>query len=509
MVAYRCARSFSSAFRTTAASSVGIARASLLGRRDGLLARDSDEGRHLGVGGQRAHARRKLVEHSPESKHVSATIERLGEGLLGGKIVDFAFDKSRLGSARSELGGLGHTEMGDFGDATARQQNVLGRDVAMNDSKRRALFVLRFVGGVKPPRRIHDHAHRDAVGQLSPFRQQHREGIIHRFHDEVDEAFVFAEVEHRAARWGARSAKRVGLRLQTSPENADPPRATEASVLTANDPPLPCPGPALAGGPNRSHPPAGDGYEQFVLAESLPSTKNAWSPLFERGDVEFGRGCHRRCGFGLADAIRIHSHRTDSPVRRATTASIGDSLAKYRQERLSARLARVDPTQTASPEPSMSVSRWPAKGRGGRVPPRAPKNEGNIASSGRPFGSRRAQKPRGPARRCVGCGAAGEMLSRCRRIVARTSVVLLGQSLPSGPVPAGFLRHAPTPIEDVAYHRMEKNEFVQRLRQTRDHAGFARLVKQFHQRRDRGPHHLSQRPQLELEAEIVPTDSAR
>jgi hypothetical protein len=131
--------------------------------------------------------REHLVHDDAEREDVTAAVEWLAEDLLGRHIGVFAFDRA---GARARVGAASFcdAEVEQLHGAVGGDHDVRRRDVAVHDTEQAALFVARFVCGVKALAGLADDAGDDAeIEHLSGFgelrhhaRERYPVQVLHR-----------------------------------------------------------------------------------------------------------------------------------------------------------------------------------------------------------------------------------------------------------------------------------------------------------------------------------------
>src|SRR5690606_6906233 len=93
-------------------------------------------------GGQR-------VEHDAERKDIRASVEAFAVDLLGSHVADLAFDLSSDGRPSSESRRFCDPEVDDLRHAVVSDEQVLRRNVAMDEADGLTFVVLQLVRGVE------------------------------------------------------------------------------------------------------------------------------------------------------------------------------------------------------------------------------------------------------------------------------------------------------------------------------------------------------------------------
>ena len=110
---------------------------------------DADRERILGVEGHASD--QHFVEDDTKAIEIGAAIELLAAGLLGAHVVRRADHGTRPGHARRRVVGAGDAEIGQGRGAVITQQDVVGLDVAMDES-----LLLRVVDRARVTRRANE-----------------------------------------------------------------------------------------------------------------------------------------------------------------------------------------------------------------------------------------------------------------------------------------------------------------------------------------------------------------
>ncbi len=119
-----------------------------LGRRHQRLAANRFEHGELAAALEQATARKKLIEHDSERENVTAAVDLPAATLLGRHVFELALELTNLGVRRA-IGGFCNSEIEDFDPTGVAHEDVLGRDVAMNQAERSPLGVSKLVRGVQ------------------------------------------------------------------------------------------------------------------------------------------------------------------------------------------------------------------------------------------------------------------------------------------------------------------------------------------------------------------------
>lgn len=120
------------------------------GRRD-VAMHDPLDALEFGGCVEGAVLRGELVGEHAEREDIGAAIDGVAARLLGSHVAGFAFNEAgaRLGHAR---GGFGDAEIDQLDRAVVGDEDVGGRDIAVNDVERRAIGAAAFVRVVEPCR---------------------------------------------------------------------------------------------------------------------------------------------------------------------------------------------------------------------------------------------------------------------------------------------------------------------------------------------------------------------
>jgi hypothetical protein len=130
----------------------------------------------------------RLPEDDPERVEVAATVDLLAACLLGGHVAELALDDPLLGGEHLRAG---DAEVGDLHAPFERQEDVLRRDVSVDDLEWDPSLVLPLVGVVEPLRRLGDDPGRrpridplasglrarEEPTQIGPFHVLHRQEL--------------------------------------------------------------------------------------------------------------------------------------------------------------------------------------------------------------------------------------------------------------------------------------------------------------------------------------------
>lgn len=95
---------------------------------------------HVGACGDGSFACEELVEDDAERVDVAAVVEALAAGLFWAHVGEFSAELAGCGSD-GLVGGDGDAEVDELGLAVARDEDVGGRDVAVDEAEASALLV--------------------------------------------------------------------------------------------------------------------------------------------------------------------------------------------------------------------------------------------------------------------------------------------------------------------------------------------------------------------------------
>ena len=160
---------------------------------------------------ERVAAGEHLVEHRAEREQIAPAVDRLGLRLLGAHVRELSAHATCARVARlvvdDRVPGLGDAEVGDLHLALPREQNILRRDVAVDDAERPPVLVAATVRVIERlgdlGREEHRHAERHGHLQATAAREHRGEveprHVLHR--DEVAGGLArrivdAAEIEH-------------------------------------------------------------------------------------------------------------------------------------------------------------------------------------------------------------------------------------------------------------------------------------------------------------------------
>ncbi len=224
-----------------------------------------------GAATEHAPSRDELVEHDAEREEVAAPVERLAARLLGRHVrVLAAQDRRVFASAQAALVGARDAEVGELHVALVAEEDVLGRDVAMDDLHRAAVVapaamrVIERLGGLSDDPEA--QREREALGASSAPRHRLAEVLaVHVLHRDEVRPPLLAELEDlddarmgEARRDLGLAHEEIGearLRHQRRQDALDDDRLLEAG------------GAARARAPHLGHPALGDPIQQLVIAE--------------------------------------------------------------------------------------------------------------------------------------------------------------------------------------------------------------------------------------------------
>src|SRR5262249_62290694 len=117
-------------------------------RRSERLATDRLEHRELARALEQTPARQELVKHDSQCENVAPAVDRTAAALLGRHVLELAFELANLGVG-GPIGGFCDAEIEDFDAAVVGDEDVLRRNVAVNEVERAAMGVAQFVSRVK------------------------------------------------------------------------------------------------------------------------------------------------------------------------------------------------------------------------------------------------------------------------------------------------------------------------------------------------------------------------
>jgi hypothetical protein len=93
------------------------------------------------------HGRHDVLDDTG-GKNITSPIQGLSGDLLGSDITYLALERSRF-SVRQSIAGPGHAKIDYFDEAVEGNQDIVGRDVSMDEVKGVAIFVSRLVRRVQ------------------------------------------------------------------------------------------------------------------------------------------------------------------------------------------------------------------------------------------------------------------------------------------------------------------------------------------------------------------------
>ena len=181
--------------------SIGHARLTWLGD---AIVHHPLHGLAIRVASKETTSHQHFPEHHTKRPDVGTSIERLPKELLRRHVGELAFDLARLGLLKS-IACLRDTEVEHLGDAVVEHEEVLRRDVAMDDAERFAVVIAKLMRRVKTAAGL---GH-DATGELprkpSALACTTNDGrdrlAMQVLHHEVASVVVFAEVDDAADIW--------------------------------------------------------------------------------------------------------------------------------------------------------------------------------------------------------------------------------------------------------------------------------------------------------------------
>ena len=168
--------------------------------RNGCSVHELRQGAHLRRVGERRLAGEQIVEDGSNGERVRASVDLAAERLLAGHVLDFALERSGRRVPGTALACLGDSEVDHLGHAVARDQNVLGRDVAVHHVERRSLQVLHLVRGMQSAASVGKDAQDDpgrkphpllVAGAMQPLQWV----AVDELHDDIEGVVLLAEVE--------------------------------------------------------------------------------------------------------------------------------------------------------------------------------------------------------------------------------------------------------------------------------------------------------------------------
>ena len=114
----------------------------------------------IGVHAEEALVGRQLPEHDAEREDVGGAIDLGPAHLLGRHIGELALERARA-RRRQAIGDLGDAEVDDLGVALVRQEEVVRRDVAVDEAEELPVLAAQLVGRVEAVGRVGADARRE------------------------------------------------------------------------------------------------------------------------------------------------------------------------------------------------------------------------------------------------------------------------------------------------------------------------------------------------------------
>ena len=143
---------------------------------------------------------RRAVEHATEREDVDASIVMLRLDLLRRHVRDLALHLAGLGLLVHLIARTRDPEVGDLHPTVDREEDVVRRDVAMNQLDRNAFLVMELVSGVEPGARVGDDPRRDVRREhaLRHLSDELSNGAGHPLHDEEEASRFLPHVDDGA-----------------------------------------------------------------------------------------------------------------------------------------------------------------------------------------------------------------------------------------------------------------------------------------------------------------------
>ena len=169
-----------------------------LDRRD-LAGADLLEDLDVVLAVEQAVAGEGLPEHAADAEQVGLDGVGLAEGDLGGEVGQLALDGAGGGEAGGAVAGPGEAEVGQLDGAVEAEQDVVGRDVAVDDGGGPAVEADAIVGGAEAAQGADRDAGGDGPGDVADcvavdLDQGPEVDALDPFHDQVVGAALAAEV---------------------------------------------------------------------------------------------------------------------------------------------------------------------------------------------------------------------------------------------------------------------------------------------------------------------------
>lgn len=159
---------------------------SRFGRGRNCSVEDLIDCRRIRLAVEQPPAYQRFPEHHARCVYVGAAIERLAEDLFGRHVSRFTLDLARA-RPRGARFGLGDSKIGDSRDAVQTDQQILRRDVAVNQSEGLPVVVTQFMSGVQTRECVDDNAKQQGFGDAlvsgeqstDPLGQAHPFDVLH------------------------------------------------------------------------------------------------------------------------------------------------------------------------------------------------------------------------------------------------------------------------------------------------------------------------------------------
>jgi hypothetical protein len=110
-----------------------------------------------------------LPQYDSGREHVASSIRRLALDDLGRKVAVLAFDLSHLGLVGQTTQRLGDAEVGEPRDPVEADEDILRRDVTMDEVEGMASVVAELVSGVEPGESVPENPQDDGLGDPARF----------------------------------------------------------------------------------------------------------------------------------------------------------------------------------------------------------------------------------------------------------------------------------------------------------------------------------------------------
>jgi hypothetical protein len=130
---------------------------------------------------------------------VRTPIDDGARGLLGRHVVHFALHRAAARVLGDAVARLGDSEVDELRDAAHAHEDVLRRDIAVDDAEGLAVFAAELVGGVETAARVREDPQRHAGRQRQPLPLHRAHDLGQRvavdpLHREVEDVVLLAEI---------------------------------------------------------------------------------------------------------------------------------------------------------------------------------------------------------------------------------------------------------------------------------------------------------------------------